>query len=162
MGEDESVPDSVKAAYEATDDYEVRARTHELYSVAEGSWPEWLVARLPREGVRAVLDVGCGTGGILRLIAGAGVGERWVGVDQSAAMVEKARSLAEEAGLSIEFRQGDILDPSSDGERFDLICACHMLYHVPDIDAALANCVRLLAPGGTFAATTNSRDTMNP
>ncbi len=154
--------DSVRAAYETTDDYEVRVRTHDLYSVAEGSWPEWLVAQLPREGVRAVLDVGCGTGGILRRIAAAGIGERWVGVDQSETMVEKARSLADEAGLTIEYRRGDILDPPGDEERFDLVCACHMLYHVPDIDAALAHCARLLGPGGTFVATTNSRDTMAP
>jgi SAM-dependent methyltransferase len=153
---------SVKAAYESADDYEVRARTHELYSVAEGSWPEWLVAQLPREGVRAVLDLGCGTGGILRMIAAAGIGERWVGVDQSEAMVQKARALAEEAGLAVEFRQGDFLDPPPDAERFGLICACHMLYHVPDLDAAIAHCARLLAPGGTLVATMNSRDTMAP
>jgi SAM-dependent methyltransferase len=154
--------DSVKAAYEATDDYEVRVRTHEFYSVAEGSWQEWLVAQLPREGVRAVLDVGCGTGGILRMIAAAGLGKRWVGVDQSEAMARKAQGLADEAGLSIEFRKGDILDPPRGDERFDLICACHMLYHVPDIDAALGNCAQLLAPGGTFVATTNSRGSMAP
>ncbi len=154
--------DSVKAAYQTTGDYDVRVETHARYSVAEGSWPEWLVAQLPREGVRAVLDLGCGTGGILRLIAEAGVGERWLGVDQSEGMVETARALSREAGLDIEFRQGDILDPPRDDERFDLVCACHMLYHVPDIDAALANCARLLAACGTFVATTNSRDTMNP
>jgi len=153
---------SVKAAYETADDYEVRARTHELYSAAEGSYPEWLVAQLPREGVRAVLDLGCGTGGILRLIAGAGIGERWVGVDQSEGMVQKAQALAQDAGLAVEFRQGDILDRPGGEERFDLICACHMLYHVADLDAALLNCTRLLAPGGTFVATTNSRDSMAP
>ena len=162
MGKHARMSDSVKAAYQSTDDYEVRTRTHELYSMAEGSWQEWLVAQLPREGVRAVLDVGCGTGGILRSIASAGIGERWLGVDQSAGMVEKARALAEEAGLALEFWQGDILDPPREDERFDLICACHMLYHVPDIDAAVGHCARLLAPGGTFVATTNSRDTMNP
>jgi len=162
MSEETRMSDSVKAAYEATDDYEVRARTHELYSVAEGSWPEWLVAQLPREGARAVLDVGCGTGGILRSIAGAGIGECWLGVDQSEAMVEKAEALAEEAGLAIAFRRGDILDAPRGDEQFDLICACHMLYHVPDVDAAVENCARLLAPGGTFVATTNSRDTMAP
>lgn len=37
-----------------------------------------------------------------------------------------------------------------------------MLQHVADIDAGLGNCARLLAPGGTFIATANSRDTMNP
>ena len=162
MGEETQMSDSVQAAYETTDDYEVRARTHELYSVAEGSWPEWLLAQLPREGVRAVLDVGCGTGGLLRLIAAAGIGERWVGVDQSEAMVHKAQRLADEAGLALEFRPGDILDPPTEEGHFDLVCACHMLYHVPDIDTAIAGCAQRLAPGGTFVATTNSRDTMNP
>jgi len=118
--------------------------------------------QVPRAGVRAVLDIGCGTGGLLRQMAAAGIGERWVGVDQSEAMVEQARALADEAGLAIEYRQGDILDQPREEERFDLICACHMLYHVPDIDAALANCARLLAPGGTFLGTTNGRDTMAP
>jgi 2-polyprenyl-3-methyl-5-hydroxy-6-metoxy-1,4-benzoquinol methylase len=162
MSDETRAPDSVKAAYEATDDYDVRVRTHELYSVAEGSWQEWLVAQLPREGVRAVLDLGCGTGGILRMIAAAGIGERWVGVDQSEAMVQKAQRLADEAGLAVEFRQGDILDPPRNDERFDVICACHMLYHVPDIDTAIARCAQRLAPGGAFVATTNSRDTMSP
>jgi SAM-dependent methyltransferase len=156
------VPDSVESAYEATEDYEARARTHELYSVAEGSYPEWLVAQLPREGIRAVLDVGCGTGGILRMIAAAGIGRRWMGVDQSAAMVEKAERLSEEAGLAMEWRRGDIMDPPSDDERFDLICACHMLYHLPDIGAGIGQCARRLAPGGTFVATTNSRESMAP
>jgi len=162
MGEETQMSDSVQAAYETTDDYEVRTRTHELYSVAEGSWQEWLVAQLPRTGVRTVLDVGCGTGGILRMIAAAGIGERWVGLDQSDAMVQKAQSLADEAGLALEFRPGDILDPPRGDEPFDLICACHMLYHVPDIDAAIARCAQRVAPGGTFVATTNSRDTMEP
>jgi SAM-dependent methyltransferase len=156
------MPDSVEAAYEATDDYETRARMHELYSIAEGSYPEWLVAQLPREGVRAVLDVGCGTGGILRMLAAAGVGERWMGVDQSAAMVAKAQRLSEEAGLAVEWCPGDIMDPPGDDDRYDLICACHMLYHVPDIGAGIGQCARRLAPGGTFVATTNSRESMAP
>ena len=162
MGDGGDIPDSVRAAYETTAGYDVRVRTHELYSAAERSWSEWLMEQVPRAGVRAVLDIGCGTGGLLRQMAAAGIGERWVGVDQSDAMVQKAQALADEPGLTIEYRRADTLDPPSDEERFDLVCACHMLYHVPDIDAALANCARLLAPGGTFLGTTNGRDTMAP
>ena len=93
---------SVEAAYKSADDYAVGARTHDLYSLAEGSYPEWLLAQLPREGVRAVLDVGCGTGAVLRRMAAAGIGGRWLGVDQSEAMVQQAQTLADEARLPIE------------------------------------------------------------
>jgi SAM-dependent methyltransferase len=160
MNRKPGVPDSVQAAYESTDSYDVRARTHALYSVAQGSWQDWLLQQVPREGVRSVLDVGCGPGALLRELASAGIGERWLGIDQSEAMVRKARALADEAGLPIEYRLGDILDPPHEEERFDLVCACHMLYHVFDIALAVRNCRDLLAHQGTFLATTNSRHTM--
>ncbi len=50
MGKHARMSDSVKAAYQTTDDYEVRARTHEVYSMAEGSWQEWLVAQVLHVG----------------------------------------------------------------------------------------------------------------
>jgi len=162
MSRKPAIPDSVRAAYESTDAYDIRARTHALYSVAEGSWPEWLLQQVPREGVRSVLDVGCGTGGFLRQLASAGIGDRLVGIDQSEAMVKKAQALATEAGLPIEYRVGDILDPLHEEGGFDLVCACHMLYHVSDIALAVRNCRALLSPQGTFLATTNSRHTMEP
>ena len=97
MGERAGNSNSVRAAYESTGSYDVRLRTHEFYSVATWSWPEWLLAQMPRERVRTVLDVGCGTGGLLRELAAAGIGERWLGIDQSEAMVHKAQALAKEA-----------------------------------------------------------------
>ena len=162
MGDCARIPESVRAAYESTAGYDVRVRTHELYSVATPSWPEWLIEQVPRAGVRTVLDVGCGTGGLLRQLEAAGIGDHWVGIDQSEAMVVRARGRAEEAGLVIEYRKGDILDPPCEGERFDLICACHVLYHVPDIRRAVRRCRQLLSSQGTFLAATNSRYTMQP
>jgi SAM-dependent methyltransferase len=38
--------------------------------------------------------------------------------------------------------------------------ARHMLYHVPDIDRAVAEAARVLVPGGAFLAVTNSAHTM--
>jgi SAM-dependent methyltransferase len=162
MSDRAETTDSVRAAYESTAAYDVRVRTHELYSIVTPSWAEWLMEQVPRAGVHTVLDVGCGTGGLLRRIASAGIGDRWIGIDQSEAMVHNAQALADEAGLTIEYRVRDILDPPNERESFDLICACHMLYHVPDITGAVSHCSRLLSPQGTFLATTNSRYTMSP
>jgi SAM-dependent methyltransferase len=38
--------------------------------------------------------------------------------------------------------------------------ARHMLYHVPDIERAVAEAARVLRPGGHFLATTNGANTM--
>jgi SAM-dependent methyltransferase len=43
---------------------------------------------------------------------------------------------------------------------FDVVMARHMLYHVPDIDAAVSEAARVLRSGGRFLATTNSAHTM--
>ena len=41
---------------------------------------------------------------------------------------------------------------------FDTVVAAWMLYHVPDLDRALAEIARVLAPGGALVAVTNSVD----
>jgi ubiquinone/menaquinone biosynthesis C-methylase UbiE len=44
-----------------------------------------------------------------------------------------------------------------DGGAFDVVVAHHMLYHVPNLDAALSEFVRVLRPGGKLFAATNGR-----
>jgi SAM-dependent methyltransferase len=39
---------------------------------------------------------------------------------------------------------------------FDAVVAAWMLYHVPDLDRALRECVRVLRPGGVLVAVTNA------
>jgi SAM-dependent methyltransferase len=46
--------------------------------------------------------------------------------------------------------------PFGDGE-FDCVVAAWMLYHLPDLDAGIAELGRVLRPGGTLVAVTNSR-----
>ena len=45
--------------------------------------------------------------------------------------------------------------PFEDGE-FDAAVAAWMLYHVPDVDPAIAELYRVLRPGGRLVAVTNS------
>lgn len=52
-----------------------------------------------------VLDVGCGTGGIVRAIADSGI--EVAGLDITPAMLERARMLSDEMGLDIEWIHGD-------------------------------------------------------
>lgn len=97
-----------------------------------------------------VLEVGCGWGELAEWIARDTAAEV-VAVDLSPRMVE----LAGERG--VDARVADVQQlPFGDGE-FDSAVAAWMLYHVPDLDLAFAELVRVLRPGGRFVAATNSR-----
>lgn len=98
----------------------------------------------------SVLDVGCGTGDSLRLIAQrVSPGGRAVGVDVSASLLEVGRTRAADQGWSAEWVEGDAADlPFGDAE-FDSALAERMLQHVEDPGAVLRELHRVTRPGGT-------------
>jgi ubiquinone/menaquinone biosynthesis C-methylase UbiE len=148
----------LRQEYSSSARLDVRRRTHELYTVEAVDFGQWTLERLAWQGSSAVLDIGCGPGDLLlRMARFAGRG-RFVGLDLSAGMV--ARALELRAGQPVHFLVGDAqLLPFADG-TFDLVMARHVLYHVPDIDRAIASAARVLRPGGRFLAVTNSAHTM--
>ncbi|MFI6813945.1 class I SAM-dependent methyltransferase [Nonomuraea sp. NPDC050328] len=92
-----------------------------------------------------VLDLGCGTGSLTLLLAGQG--HRPVGVDLSPRMVALARTKLTAAGFEAGVVVGDAADPPVAGP-FDVILARHLLWTLPDPEAALRHWVTLLRPGG--------------
>jgi SAM-dependent methyltransferase len=97
-------------------------------------------AAAPYIAGRRVLEAGCGSGLVLeRLARDASLA---CGFDLSPGMVRQAR----ERGLRVAL--GDITRiPFADGS-FDVVCSFKVLAHVPDIDRALRELVRVTAPGG--------------
>ncbi|MFB8350303.1 class I SAM-dependent methyltransferase [Streptomyces niveus] len=96
-----------------------------------------------------VVDVGCGTGDLLRRWAREGHAGRLVGVDRSAKAVGGTR------GDGIEVVRGDACSlPLRDGSVHCLL-ERHMLYHVADVEKALAEAGRVLRPGGAYIAVVN-------
>ena len=97
----------------------------------------------------SVLDVGCGTGDSLRMIAERVLpGGRAVGVDVSASLLEVGRTRAGDQGWSAEWVEADAGDlPFDDGE-FDSALAERVLQHVEDPAAVLREMRRVIRPGG--------------
>jgi SAM-dependent methyltransferase len=97
-----------------------------------------------------VLDLGCGAGTDL-LIAAQMVGPagRVIGIDMTAAMVERARRSAAEMGLSnVEVHEGLIEDVPVADESIDVVISNGVIDLVPDKDAVFGEIERVLRPGG--------------
>jgi len=109
-----------------------------------------LVAAVVEASPSRVLEVGCGWGELAEWIARE-TGAEVVAVDLSPRMVELARERGVDASVA------DVQALPCPDASFDVVVAAWMLYHVPDLDRALAEIARVLRPGGTFVAATNSR-----
>ena len=98
-----------------------------------------------------VLEVGCGSGVVLRdvarRVAPHGVA---VGLDPSPALLEIARGLADQAGCSecIELRAGDARALPFGSAEFDAALAVTSLAHIPEGRRAIPELVRVVRPGG--------------
>ena len=97
--------------------------------------------------IRALLDLGTGTGRMLELAAP--LAERAVGVDQSPAMLALARSRVDQSGLhNVQLRQGDIYAPPVERDAYDLVIIHQVLHFLDDPARALSEAARALRPGG--------------
>jgi 2-polyprenyl-3-methyl-5-hydroxy-6-metoxy-1,4-benzoquinol methylase len=94
-----------------------------------------------REGVRRVLDVGCGNGEFLRRAIT--MGWESTGIDPDPAAVDACRKQGIDAFVG--FIEDEMDNMPVD---FDAITLRHSIEHVPDPPAHLARCLELLRPGG--------------
>ena len=98
-------------------------------------------------GLGRVLDIGTGTGRMIRLLAPAA--ERLVGLDANHTMLRVARANLDRAGIHhVELRQGDVFRPPFAPGVFDLVVSHQVLHFLDDADRAIAEMARLLDAGG--------------
>jgi ubiquinone/menaquinone biosynthesis C-methylase UbiE len=94
-----------------------------------------------------VLDLGCGTGYLLRVLAGCYPdAEKLVGIDASPEMVKTAIGTAGDGRLT--FAVGVAEQIGYPDETFDLIVSTTSFDHWSDQQAGLDECVRVLRRGG--------------
>lgn len=98
-----------------------------------------------------VLDVGCGTGDFVRLLAPMVSPGKAVGVDLSETMIAEARQRSAENLDNLSFRVGSVLELPFPAASFDRVIATQLLLHVPDPLKALIAMKRVLAPSGVIS-----------
>jgi ubiquinone/menaquinone biosynthesis C-methylase UbiE/DNA-binding transcriptional ArsR family regulator len=115
--------------------------------VADAAVEEAVRTALADKPIRALLDLGTGTGRMLELFAPDI--ERGIGLDMSLDMLALARARLDRAGLQhCSVRQGDIYDLALPRDSFDVVIIHQVLHFLDDSARAIGEAARVLRPGG--------------
>ncbi|MFM9135986.1 MAG: class I SAM-dependent methyltransferase [bacterium] len=115
------------------------ARDRFVHVAGDAEWP-----------YERVLEIGAGTGFFVLNLMQAGLAKSAVVTDISPGMVEVAVRNGTGLGLDVTGQVADAETlPFEDGE-FDLVIGHAVLHHIPDVELALREVLRVLRPGGRF------------
>jgi SAM-dependent methyltransferase len=141
------------------DDRHLRSRQAIWAYAEQPAEPGWRTSMVAWDGTQAVADVGCGNGFDLRQIVPAGRCRHAIGLDLSAGMLRSLDGLRGPGRLSLVRADAQRL-PLGEAS-VDVALAMHMLYHVPDIPAAVRELRRITRPAGTVLASTNGTGSLS-
>lgn len=178
MPQPEAPPQTPKSASGATVRHAVKDRARSQFDSWAHSYDRSIVQRLlfqpsyrmfmqelwrwRRDDPRPfdVLDIGCGTGTWIAMIAGCDLpARRLIGLDYASAMCRMAQQKAEAVGDSrLQFVRGDAEHlPFEDGS-FDVLTCSNSFHHYPHQAAAIREMRRVLRPGGRLMLVDGFRD----
>jgi ubiquinone/menaquinone biosynthesis C-methylase UbiE len=138
--------------YKTKDNLQVRIETHQKYTEPIVDFISFVLDLIPWTGQERVIDVGCGAGAYVEAAS-----ERcgtYYACDLSFGMLQ-GLPMAALSRVNLDAQRLPFASNTA-----DVILANHMLYHVPDQDAAVGAIYRVLKPGGYLLAATNSDDNM--
>lgn len=111
-------------------------------------YPHVLAALADVPDAREVLDLGCGTGALARLVLEDGPQRRVTGLDLAPNMVARARVNLQSFGERARVMEGDSDRLPFHDESFDIAICNDSFHHYPDPEKATFELWRVLRPGG--------------
>lgn len=126
------------------------AAYHRLAKPQE-EWARQVLERLPLDGGETVLDAGCGSGGVTKLLLERLPAGRVIGVDGSRAMIEAAEQNLREYSDRVDLRVADLQQLELD-EQVDAVFSNATFHWVPDHDLLFRRLRAVMNPGAPFVA----------
>ena len=133
------------------------AATYDRVSDIQLEWGTKVLERLELSGDETVLDAGCGTGRVTRLIADRLPEGKVIGVDAAPSMIELARDQLSDLGDRVELRIVDLVDLQLD-QPVDAIFSNATFHWVLDHQRLFERLYAALRPGGVLEAQCGGRD----
>jgi trans-aconitate 2-methyltransferase len=127
------------------------AKTYDRLAAPQEAWAKDVLARLPLAGDETVLDAGCGSGRVTRLLLERLPRGRAIGVDGSASMIAVARNSLAGFGDRVELIHADLLELRLE-EQADAVFSNAVFHWIFDHDALFRRLREALEPGGLLAA----------
>jgi trans-aconitate 2-methyltransferase len=127
------------------------AKTYDRLAAPQEEWSRDVLARLPLNGDETVLDAGCGSGRVTKLLLERLPRGRVIGVDGSESMIAQARRSLANFGDRIALIHSDLLGLELE-EPVDAVFSNAVFHWIFDHDALFARLRGALRPGGHLAA----------
>jgi trans-aconitate 2-methyltransferase len=132
------------------------ARTYHAVASPQETWGRRVLEWLALRGDEVVLDAGCGSGRMTRVLLERLPRGRVYGVDRSPAMLAVAREELAPFGERVRLLEGDLTTVDLP-ERVDAVFSNATLHWIRDHAALFRNLARLMRPGGRLAAQCGGR-----
>jgi trans-aconitate 2-methyltransferase len=127
------------------------ARTYHQVAAPQEEWGREVLARLELDGDETVLDAGCGSGRVTRLLLERLPEGRVIGVDGSQQMIEHATEELSGFGDRVELIVSDLLEMELD-EDVDAIFSNATFHWILDHERLFQRLFAALKPGGAMEA----------
>ena len=121
-------------------------------NLSHASLTDWGLEHVRIEPSFTMLDVGCGGGRTIHVLAARAPNGRVYGIDYSEASVEASRETNQSAVAAgrVEIQQGSVSKLPFADAMFDLVTAVETHYYWPDLPNDAREIARVLKPGGTL------------
>ena len=115
-----------------------------IYEMCKDDYPP-ILDELKKDSFEDLLDVGCGTGPMIELLASEFPGRRYTGLDLTPKMIEVANAKGID---NARFVVGDAEDLPFDDASFDAVICANSFHHYPNPQAFFDGVARVLRPDG--------------